>query len=60
MVFAAAVNHDKYIFIEEASFNLAKTRRRGQNIIGQHATVQVPGQCGETSPYAQLSMKMVW
>ncbi len=42
----AAVNHHKYIFVDEASFNLAKTRRRGRNLIGQRATIQVPGQRG--------------
>ncbi|KAI2667403.1 Insertion element IS630 uncharacterized 39 kDa protein [Labeo rohita] len=29
-----------------AGFNLAKTRRRGRNLIGQRATVEVPGQHG--------------
>lgn len=42
----AAVNHHKYIFVYEAGFNLAKTRRRGRNLIGQRATIQVPGQRG--------------
>ncbi|XP_019210674.1 uncharacterized protein LOC109199799 isoform X3 [Oreochromis niloticus] len=42
----AAVNHHKYIFVDEAGFNLAKTRRRGRNLIGQRATIQVPGQRG--------------
>jgi hypothetical protein len=28
-------------FIDEAGFNLAKTRRRGRNIIGQHAIIEV-------------------
>ncbi len=46
MVLDADVNHHKYIFVDEVGFNLAKTRRRGQNIIGQRATVQVPGQRG--------------
>ncbi|XP_039655489.1 uncharacterized protein LOC120558522 [Perca fluviatilis] len=44
MVLDADVNHHKYVFVDEAGFNLAKTRRRGRNIIGQRATVQVPGQ----------------
>lgn len=35
-----------FIFIDEAVFNLAKTRRRGRNIIGQRATVDIPGQRG--------------
>lgn len=34
------------IFIDEAGFNLTKRRRRGRNIIGQRAIVQVPGQRG--------------
>ncbi|KAL3972979.1 myogenic factor 5 [Sarotherodon galilaeus] len=42
----AAVNHHKYIFVDEAGFNLAKSRRRGRNLIGQRATIQVPGQRG--------------
>ncbi|XP_039907039.1 uncharacterized protein LOC120745897 [Simochromis diagramma] len=42
----AAVNHHKYIFVDEAGFNLAKTRRRGHNLTGQRATIQVPGQRG--------------
>ncbi len=42
----AALNHHKYIFVDEAGFNLAKTRRCGRNLIGQRATIQVPGQCG--------------
>ena len=46
MVLDADVNHHKYVFVDEAGFNLAKTRRRGRNIIGQRATVQVPGQRG--------------
>ena len=46
MVLDADVNHPKHIFVDEAGFNLAKTRRRGRNIIGQRATVQVPRQRG--------------
>ncbi|XP_060756584.1 uncharacterized protein LOC132867621 [Neoarius graeffei] len=34
------------VFVDEAGFNLAKCRRRGRNIIGQRATVDVPGQRG--------------
>lgn len=34
------------IYVDEAGFNLAKRRRRGRNIIGQRATVTVPGQRG--------------
>ena len=32
-----------FMYVDEAGFNLAKTRRRGRNIIGQRATVDVPG-----------------
>lgn len=39
-------NHHKFIFLDEAGFNLAKRRRRGQNLIGQWAIIQVPGQRG--------------
>ena len=35
-----------FIFVDEAGFNLAKTRRRGRNVIGKSATVDVPGQRG--------------
>ncbi|KAI2661539.1 Ribosome maturation factor RimP [Labeo rohita] len=34
------------IYVDESGFNLAKRRRRGRNIIGQRATVTVPGQRG--------------
>lgn len=37
--------HD-FIFVDEAGFNLTKRRRRGRNIIGQRAIVEVPGQRG--------------
>ncbi len=35
---------------DEAGFNLAKTRRRGRNVVGQRAVVNVPGQRGGKSP----------
>ncbi|KAI7810071.1 hypothetical protein IRJ41_021635, partial [Triplophysa rosa] len=35
-----------FIFVDEAGFNLAKTRKRGMNLIGKRATVDVPGQRG--------------
>ena len=35
-----------FIFVDEAGFNLAKTRRRRRNVIGKRATVDVPGQRG--------------
>ncbi|XP_049444492.1 uncharacterized protein LOC125896168 [Epinephelus fuscoguttatus] len=34
------------VFVDEAGFNLAKGRRRGRNIVGHRATVDVPGQRG--------------
>ncbi|XP_016315794.1 uncharacterized protein LOC107668442 [Sinocyclocheilus anshuiensis] len=37
--------HD-FIFVDEAGFNLTKRRRRGRNMIGQRAIVEVPGQRG--------------
>ncbi|CAM4550445.1 unnamed protein product [Leuciscus chuanchicus] len=39
-------DHHKFIYLDEAGFNLAKTRRSGRNFIGQRATIQVPGQRG--------------
>ncbi|XP_076747397.1 uncharacterized protein LOC143421550 [Maylandia zebra] len=36
----------EFIDIDEAGFNLAKRRRRGRNVIGKRATVDVPGQRG--------------
>ncbi|XP_025757898.1 uncharacterized protein LOC106099046 isoform X2 [Oreochromis niloticus] len=41
----AAQPHE-LIFIDEAGFDLCKTRRRGRNVIGQRAIVHVPGQHG--------------
>ncbi len=41
----AAQPHE-LIFIDEAGFDLSKTRRRGRNVIGQRAIVHVPGQRG--------------
>ena len=38
-----AIQHE-FIFIDEAGFNLANTRRRGRNIIGPQSHY-VPGQC---------------
>ncbi|XP_038132929.1 uncharacterized protein LOC119777997 [Cyprinodon tularosa] len=40
-----AVEH-QFFFIDEVGFNLTKRRRRGRNIIGQRAIVEVPGQRG--------------
>ncbi|XP_055776448.1 uncharacterized protein LOC129853936 [Salvelinus fontinalis] len=36
----------KFIFVDDAGFNLTKRRRRGRNMIGQRAIVEVPGQRG--------------
>ncbi|XP_030267242.1 uncharacterized protein LOC115578423 [Sparus aurata] len=36
----------KFIYIDEAGFNLTKSRRRGRNIIGHRAIINVPGQRG--------------
>ncbi|KAF0039328.1 hypothetical protein F2P81_007563 [Scophthalmus maximus] len=41
----AAVEH-QLIFSDEVGFNLTKRRKRGRNIIGQRAIVEVPGQRG--------------
>ena len=35
-----------FIYLDEAGFNLAKGRRCGRNLIGQRATIDVPGQRG--------------
>ncbi|XP_038144332.1 uncharacterized protein LOC119785653 [Cyprinodon tularosa] len=37
------IQHE-FIYVDEAGFNLMKTRRRGRNIIGHRAIVNVPGQ----------------
>ncbi|XP_063077060.1 uncharacterized protein LOC134467064 [Engraulis encrasicolus] len=42
---ADAMGHE-LIFVDEAGFNLTKTRRRGRNVIGQRAITDVPGQRG--------------
>ncbi len=56
----AAVNHHKYIFVDEAGFNLAKTRRHGRNLIGQGQPSECLDNVGETSQCVQLYLKMVW
>ncbi|XP_044215530.1 uncharacterized protein LOC122987616 [Thunnus albacares] len=38
--------HHIFIYVDEAGFNLSKVRRLRRNIIGQRATVTVPGQRG--------------
>ncbi len=42
---AAEIQHE-FIYVDEAEFNLAKTRRRGRNVIGHRAITTVPGQRG--------------
>ncbi|XP_060715042.1 uncharacterized protein LOC132838616 isoform X2 [Tachysurus vachellii] len=42
---AHAIPHE-FIFIDETGFNLAKTRRRGRNVIGHRDIIDVPGQHG--------------
>ncbi|KAA0725390.1 hypothetical protein E1301_Tti021982 [Triplophysa tibetana] len=46
MDFDAAELPHEFLYMDEAGFNLAKTRRRGCNGIGQRAIVNVPGQRG--------------
>ena len=41
-----AAEHHDFVYIDEVGFNLGKTRRRGRNLIGHGAIVNVPGQCG--------------
>ncbi|KAL7867497.1 hypothetical protein SRHO_G00088810 [Serrasalmus rhombeus] len=36
----------RFLYVDEAGFNLTKGRRRGRNITGHRATVDVPGQRG--------------
>ncbi|KAK1791443.1 hypothetical protein P4O66_013454 [Electrophorus voltai] len=38
--------HGECIFLDEAWFSLMKRKRRGHNIIGCHAIVEVPGHHG--------------
>ncbi|RXN14312.1 interleukin-1 receptor accessory -like 1-A isoform X3 [Labeo rohita] len=42
---ADVMGHEQ-VFVDEAGFNLTKTRRRGRNIIGHRAIINVPGQRG--------------
>ncbi len=42
---ADVMGHEQF-FVDEAGFNLTKTRRRGRNIIGHRAIINVPGQRG--------------
>ncbi|KAJ4928748.1 hypothetical protein JOQ06_004374, partial [Pogonophryne albipinna] len=55
---ADVIRHD-FICIDEAGFNLTKTRRRGRNIIGHRAIIDVPGQRGATSQCVLRSHRMV-
>ena len=42
---ADAMGHE-LLFVDEAGFNLTKTRRCGRNLIGHCAIINVPGQRG--------------
>ncbi len=42
---ADVMGHEQF-FVDEAGFNLIQTRRRGRNIIGHRAIINVPGQRG--------------
>ncbi|XP_047672452.1 uncharacterized protein LOC113649674 isoform X2 [Tachysurus fulvidraco] len=42
---ADAMGHE-LLFVDEAGFNLSKTRRRGRNMIGHRVIINVPGQRG--------------
>ncbi|KAI2667123.1 5-(hydroxymethyl)furfural oxidase [Labeo rohita] len=42
---AAKLPHE-FIYVDEAGFSLAKTRRRARNVVGPRAVVNVPGQRG--------------
>ncbi|XP_077089770.1 uncharacterized protein LOC143741212 [Siphateles boraxobius] len=46
LVMDGAAQPHEFIFIDEAGFDLSKTRRRGRHVIGQRAIVHVPGQRG--------------
>ncbi len=46
LYFDAGKLPQKFISVDEADFNLAKTLRRGRNLVGQRAVVNVPGQHG--------------
>ncbi|XP_026213312.1 uncharacterized protein LOC113160317 isoform X1 [Anabas testudineus] len=46
MELEASEQPHSFIYMDEAGFNLTKCRRRGRNIIGHRATVDVPGQRG--------------
>ncbi|XP_019217693.1 uncharacterized protein LOC109203111 [Oreochromis niloticus] len=50
---ADAMGHE-LLFVDEAGFNLSKTRRRGRNIIGHRAIINVPGQRGGNITCVQL------
>lgn len=50
-------NHTPHeiIYVDEAGFDLEKTRWRGRNIIRKRATVDVPGQRGANITCAAIS-----
>ncbi|XDV33829.1 hypothetical protein PO909_004097 [Leuciscus waleckii] len=55
---ADAMGHE-LLFVDEAGFNLTKTRRRGRNIIGHRAIINVPGRRGGNTNYV-CSYKSKW
>ena len=42
MEMEASQTAHKFIFVDEVGFNLAKTHRRGRDVIGQRATMDAP------------------
>ncbi len=50
----------EFIYVDEAGFNLAKTRRRGRNLIGKRATADVPGQRGATITMCAAILSAGW
>ena len=56
---ATAERHD-FVYVDEVGFNLAKTRRRGRNLVGHCAIVNVHGQrCGNITMCAAISQNGV-
>nr|XP_024657137.1 mitogen-activated protein kinase kinase kinase kinase 5 [Maylandia zebra] len=52
---ADAMGHE-LLFVDEAGFNLSKTRRCGRNIIGHRAIINVPGQRGDHPSFMALNL----
>ncbi|XP_058637049.1 Fc receptor-like protein 1 [Onychostoma macrolepis] len=53
---ADVMGHEQF-FVDEAGFNLTKTRRCGRNIIGHRAIINVPGQRGDRCVSPALQVK---